>query len=611
MLKRIAFIVLAAAVATSALAQGKKRIEKAADMPRFTYHVEGKLEDLVRNEAAFGPFAAQVRRDTQSVLDGYEIADKAAQRGLLGVLAQIDFLEGRYAEAGRRAAEIRALEEKPADKLVSGMTLQAMVAAQAKTGSITSEAYRAEVGRIITAELAKLPYPVIENDIKGAKSSAEIIGENLVLGNVRDRLQPVVDKAGGVLSSDLAPALIGARYVLVTRLPLKQVLAQTYTAYLAANKVEKPDIWAARDVALPPGRGYAPVKIAVWDSGVDSSLFKDRLVRDAAGKPALIGFDRYEKPANTELIPIPAGLRAKLPEMKSRTKGLSDLQSNIDSKEASEVKALLSQLKREEYRGVVEELGLAGIYAHGTHVAGIAMAGNPYARLAIARIEFGYKLLPDPCPSRELAEKNVRNTRAYVDFLRKNGVRVVNMSWGGTAKDYERELELCNIGKTADERKALAREYFDMSKKALVGAFASAPDILFVTSAGNANQDSTFAEAIPADIVLPNLLTVGAVDKSGDEAPFTSYGPTVKVHANGYQVESYLPGGDRVALSGTSMSSPQVANLAAKMLAVNPKLKPPELIAIIEKTAERTADGRRNLIDPAKAVAAAQAARKG
>ena len=108
--------------------------------------------------------------------------------------------------------------------------------------------------------------------------------------------------------------------------------------------------------------------------------------------------------------------------------------------------------------------------------------------------------------------------------------------------------------------------------------------------------------------MLPNLLTVGAVDRAGDEASFTSYGPTVKVHANGYQVESFLPGGERVALSGTSMASPQVANLAAKMLAVNPKLGPTEVIRLIVNTAERTADGRRNLMDAKKAVAAAAAA---
>ncbi|MBL0143654.1 MAG: S8 family serine peptidase [Betaproteobacteria bacterium] len=608
MLKRFLFVLLAFVLATSAVAQGKKRADKAADLPRFSYKVEGSLEALVRSEESFRKFAAQVQRDNESVLAGYDIADKAAQRGILAVLAQIDFLEKRYESAARRAAEIRALEEKPADKLISGMALRSMVAAQAKAGNTTSDAYREEVGRLITAELARYPYAVIENDIKSAKSSSEIIGESLVLGNVRDRLQPVVDKAGGVLSSEFAPGIVGARYALIARLPLKQTLMKTYSTYLAANKVEKADIWAARDVALPKGRNYAPVKIAIWDSGVDVSLFRDRLVLDGAGKPAFIAFDVHENPSQSELMPIPAELRSKLPAMKSRMKGLSDLQSNVDSPEATEVKQLLSQLKREDFKGVIEELSLAGNYSHGTHVAGIAMVGNPYARVTNARIEFGYKLLPDPCPTRELVEKNARNAQASVDFIRKNGVRVVNMSWGGTVKDAEHELELCNIGKTPEDRKAIAREYFDLQKKALTAAYASAPEVLFVAAAGNSNASAAFEEAIPADIVLPNLLTVGAVDKAGDEAPFTSYGPTVKVHANGYQVESYLPGGDRVAFSGTSMASPQVTGLAAKMLAVNPKLKPAQVIAIIEKTAEKTADGRRILINPVKAVAAAQAA---
>ncbi len=606
---RLLTLVVALFLAASPAAQAKKRIDKAADLPRFTYRIDGKLEDLVRNPEAFGKFAAQVRRDEQSVLDGYQIADKSAERGILGVLARIDFLEGRYADAAKRADQIQALEEKPADKLLSGVLLHAMVDAQAKTGSIDSPAYQQEVARIVAGKLEKMPYAVIANDIKEAKTVSEIIGEALVMGNIRDRLQPVVDKAGGVLSSEFSSSIIGARYALVARLPLKEALTRTYTAYLAAHKVEKPDIWAARDVDLPPGKGYKPVNVAVWDSGVDASLFPGKLVLDSAGKPAFLAFDVRENPSKSPLMPIPEALRGKLPQLKSRIKGLSDLQSNVDSPEATEVKKLLSGLKRDEYRSVVEEIGLASNYSHGTHVAGIASAGNPYARLVNARIEFDYHLLPDPCPSRELADKNARNVQSDVDFFKKEGVRVVNMSWGGTVKDYEGQLELCNIGKTPDERKKIAREYFDIQKKALVAAFKSAPGILFVAAAGNSNENSTFAEAIPADIVLPNLLTVGAVDKAGDEASFTSYGPTVKVHANGYQVESYLPGGDRVALSGTSMASPQVTGLAAKMLAVNPKLTPPKVIDIIVKTSDASADGRRHLINPKKAVAAAQAAK--
>ena len=60
------------------------------------------------------------------------------------------------------------------------------------------------------------------------------------------------------------------------------------------------------------------------------------------------------------------------------------------------------------------------------------------------------------------------------------------------------------------------------------------------------------------------------------------------------------------------MASPQVAGLAAKMLAVNPMLKPAEVIAMILSTVDKTADGRRFLVHPAKALEAAKAkAKKG
>jgi len=602
---RLFTFIVALALAGGAQAQDKKRIDKAADMPRFTYKVDGKLDEVVRDDAKFKAFAAELRRDTESVLSQYDIADKAMLRRELGIVMRLDYLDGRYDDALKAAERIRELEEKPADKLLSGLSLRAMIAAERKVGNKNSDAYRAEVNRLIGAELATMPYEIVQNEIKEGKAGAEILSEALALGYIREALQPIVDQAG-TLSSDLAPALVNARYRIVAILPLKDTLVGTYGAYLAAHKVDKPDIWAARDVALPPGKGDKPVNIAIWDSGVDTALFPGKVLTGADGKPVQIAFDKYSNPATGELQPIPADLRAKIPQMKARLKGFSDLQANIDSPEASELKKFLSTLKPDEYKATIEEINLAGNWMHGTHVAGIAVAGNPYARIVVARIEFGHTLRPDPCPSEELAEKDARNMQTYVDFMKKNGVRVVNMSWGGSVKGIEEDLELCNIGKTPDERKAIARKYFDMQKNALAKAFASAPDILFVAAAGNANSDSTFAEAIPAAIDAPNLLTVGAVDKAGDEASFTSYGPTVLVHANGYQVESVIPGGEKLAESGTSMASPQVANLAGKILAVNPSLKPKQVIALIRDTAEKTADGRRTLINPKKAVDTAQ-----
>ena len=589
------------AFAANAIAQTKPRIEKAADLPRFSYKVEGNVEDIVRDDAKFARFAADVRGDAESVLRGYEIDDRATLRQLEGELAQLDYLDGKPDAALARLGRIKELQDKPADKLMSGMQMRALIGAQRTVGDRTSDAYRAEVGRLIGADLAPLPYEVVQNEVKEAKASAEIASEALVLGYMRNVIQPTVDKAGA-LSSDLAPVVINAKYRLVATLPLKRTLIATYSAYLDAHKVDKPDIWAARNVDLPAGKGYAPVNVAVWDGGVDTALFGNRVVRDGA-KPAVIAFDRYANPATGELQPIPDALKSRVPQLKSRLKGFSDLQSNIDSPEASEVKQWLSTLKPDEYKSAIEELGLAGNWMHGTHVAGITMAGNPYARLVTGRIEFDWHLLPDPCPSRELAERDARNQQAYVDFFKRHGVRVVNMSWGGSVKGIEEQLELCNIGKTPDERKKIARDYFEIQKRALTKAFASAPGMLFITAAGNSNEDASFAEDIPAGIVLPNLMTVGAVDKAGDEASFTSYGPTVAVHANGYQVESVIPGGDKLAESGTSMASPQVANLAAKILAINPKLSPADVIKVIRETADKTPDGRRTLVNPKKAIA--------
>lgn len=605
MLKPLLTAVLVLCLAGTVCAQDKKRVERAADLPRFNYKIDGKLDDLIANDARFAAFARDLRRDVESVLAQYDIQDKATQRQLLGMIVQLDFLDGRYDAALAGAARVRALQEKPADKLLSGMQLRAIVGAQAKAGNRTSDAYRRDVAQRISADLDAMPYDVVQNEIKEAKMRTEIVSEALILGNVREVLQPTVDKAGS-LSSDLAPSIVNAKYALTAALPLKQTMIDTYGGYLAARKVDKPDIWAARDVNLPEGRGYAPVTVAVWDSGIDTALFPGRVV-EVGGKPAVIAFDKYADPSPAGLYPLPADLRARLPQMKAMVKGFSDLQSNIDSKEAGDLKKLLSSLKPAEVKATIEEINAAANYMHGTHVAGITLAGNPYARLVNARIEFGHTMLPDPCPTKELAEKDARNMQAYVEFMKTHGVRVVNMSWSGSVADVEKELELCGVGKTPDERKQVARELFEIQRNALTRAMAGAPSILFVAAAGNANADSTFTEAIPAGIVLPNLLSVGAVDRAGDEASFTSYGPTVVVHANGYQVESVIPGGEKVAESGTSMASPQVANLAAKILAVNPKLTPAQVVAIVRDTADKTADGRRTLVNAKKALAAAEA----
>jgi subtilisin family serine protease len=47
-----------------------------------------------------------------------------------------------------------------------------------------------------------------------------------------------------------------------------------------------------------------------------------------------------------------------------------------------------------------------------------------------------------------------------------------------------------------------------------------------------------------------------------------------------------IPNGEHVPLSGTSMASPNAANLAAKMISVDPALTPPRVIELMTATGE-------------------------
>ena len=111
---------------------------------------------------------------------------------------------------------------------------------------------------------------------------------------------------------------------------------------------------------------------------------------------------------------------------------------------------------------------------------------------------------------------------------------------------------------------------------------------------------------LTVEILLGLFVLVGAVDENGARADFTNTGSEVTLFANGHRVPARLPGGPVSFPSGTSMAAPNVANAAAKMLAVNPRLTGSDLRAILHSTADPNATGDR-LLNTRRAVQAAGA----
>jgi subtilisin family serine protease len=420
---------------------------------------------------------------------------------------------------------------------------------------------------------------------------------------VKTDLDPAV-RTSGVLDNQQAWDLVGDRrfvqFIDSVKLGWRDQLKQ----YVAAHNHPKADIWQAREVTLASEQKLAPVLAAVWDSGIDEGIFGDQAYTDS--NPTVSGshglaYDDEGNPSPSWLYPLTPAQQKAYTLFLRDFKGYVDLEEVIDSPEARTLQQEFDIYSADQMHDWFENLKLFLFFLHGTHVAGIVARGNPAVHLVVARFDDQLGDLPF-APTPEWAQKLSSDFMQMSDYFRTRKVRVVNMSWADNPQEFETWLSKTGGGADLAERKRRAAELYKIWYDAVANAIKGAPNTLFVCAAGNADSDASFLQDVPAGLQFPNLITVGAVNQAGDETSFTSYGPTVVVDADGYEVESYVPGGTKMKLSGTSMASPNVANLAAKLFALDPSLTPSQAIELIKQGTTASGDGRRHLINPKRSV---------
>jgi Subtilase family len=594
----VAVLLLAACAAPPPPAPERQAVSRADQLPRVTLTLPVLPSELFTLEPArLAPLLDRVDASLRDENARFAVSDRATLDSYSAMRVNLALLRGDWAAVAPLVRDWRARQDKPAAALTTALLTQNAAAARAGGGDLAAQRARFRAG--LAAQVAAMPFDVVGNTLRAQKGGLEISNPVVTVAGVRARLDPTARNNTMQLARSAVTGVLGQRAFIEHVLPFRDDAVAVLTDFIAKHDRPIADRWTERTFALRPDAPARPVVIGVWDSGVDPALFA------MAAPVAGIGFDVEARPEPGLLQPL-GDWAGEWPKVKGFMRGARDVQASLDSPAASAYRRHVATLRAEDVQAFQESMRRGSNHYHGTHVAGIAVDGNPFARVFAARITFGWRTEPLPITD-ERRERAKAAAHATVAALRAAGARVVNMSWGGSQRGWESTLEYHGVGKDGEERRALARRYYMESRDNLRDAMAAAPEILFITTSGNSNSDSGFEETSPADISLPNLMTIGAVDSAGNETSFSSFGRTTVAHANGYQVDSLMPGGERLRASGTSMAAPQVANLAAKLWALYPELTVAQVKQLILDGAQQS--GRVNLIHPRRTLELAAALR--
>ena len=198
---------------------------------------------------------------------------------------------------------------------------------------------------------------------------------------------------------------------------------------------------------------------------------------------------------------------------------------------------------------VSDGMGTNDCNGHGTHVAGTALG----ATMGVARNAILHTVrVMDRC-----GRGSTSSIVAGINWINANVQKpaVVNMSLGGGANPAIDAAVSSSISK----------------------------GITYVIAAGNSALNA--CNTSPARVAA--AITVGATDRTDNQAEFSNFGSCVDLYAPGVEIRSagHTADGARELLDGTSMAAPHVAGAAALYLSRFPNSTPAQVAAALRSAA--------------------------
>lgn len=292
-----------------------------------------------------------------------------------------------------------------------------------------------------------------------------------------------------------------------------------------------------------------------------------------------------------------------------------EIQGKMFLGEASQAEIDWMKAKRTD-PDFLKEMQIFGNFVHGTHVAGITVNENPAGKVlsvkliptevkpflrnqaakrpAIFEQEMGDDLRMMLLKSLlgALAAEQMKLLEEIAAYVGDHGADIANGSFGtgyAQAKMITDGAFNLAFGRapSPEESEKLGKWFVNTLVAEGSNMVAAAPKTLFVFAAGNDGLNNDIYPTSPTNIVANNVISVAATYKYEFIAPFSNYGTLmVDVAAPGMLIESQIPGGDYLKVSGTSQAAPMVANIAAQIKDENKNLAPKDIKKILMGTVD-------------------------